>query len=113
MSTVDLYFEHCHNQPYCFFHEETFREQLSSNELPEYLVLAVLVMALRFSHDPFYINNDRHTATTYASEAWKEIVKQSFDSEKGLSYRLVQAATLLALHDFTGTCHVTIKLTQS
>lgn len=104
MSTIDLYFDHCHNQPYCFFHEETFRKQLSNNELPEYLILAVLVMALRFSHESFYVNNDHHTAARYASEAWKEVVRQSFEFEENLDYRLVQAATLLALHDFTCNC---------
>jgi hypothetical protein len=38
----------------------------------------------------------------YASKAWKEIVRQCFESEEGPDYRLVQATTLLALHEFTG-----------
>ncbi len=103
ISTIDLYFKYCHNQPYCFFHEETFRFQLLNNQLPQYLVLAVLAMSRRFSVDPFYVNNDQHTSEKYASRAWKEVVKQVFDSENGPSHRLVQGATLLALRDFTGT----------
>lgn len=104
MSTVDMYFNRCHSQPYCFFHEETFRKQLSNNELPEYLILAVLVMAIRFSQESFYANNDQDIIARYASEAWKEVVRQSFESEDNLDYRLVQAATLLAIHDFTCNC---------
>lgn len=60
-------------------------------------------MGLRFSDESFYVNNENHTAARYASEAWKEVVSRSFDSEQGQDYRLVQAATLLALNDFTGT----------
>ncbi|KAH7091511.1 fungal-specific transcription factor domain-containing protein [Paraphoma chrysanthemicola] len=102
METVDFYFEYCHNQPYCFFHEATFREQLVKNELPGYLIMAVLALASRFSSNPYY-TNDHQIAASYASEAWKGIARQSFDSEATLSYRLVQAATLLAIDDFTGT----------
>lgn len=102
VSTVNLYFDHCHNQPYCFFHEETFRQQLTDNTLPEYLVLAVLAMALRFSQESFFVNDDLHTAKNYAYKAWKEVVRQSFESEEGLNHHLVQAATLLAIQDFTG-----------
>nr|ADB89941.1 dsp3 [Plenodomus lingam] len=39
-------------------------------------------------------------AAKYASNAWKEVERQCFDDEDGMDYRLVQAATLLALWDF-------------
>ncbi|KAJ8116151.1 hypothetical protein OPT61_g2347 [Boeremia exigua] len=107
LSTVDSYFEYCHNQPYCFFHEETFRYQLSNNQLPQYLVLGVLAMGQLFSSEPFYTNNSHHTAEKYASEAWKEVVQQVFDSENCPTYRLVQGATILALCDFTACKHGT------
>jgi hypothetical protein len=70
--------------------------------LPEYLILAVLSMASRFSHDPFCGDKEKQAASRYASKAWKEIVYLCFESEEGPDHRLVQAATLLALHDFTG-----------
>ncbi|KAH6641946.1 fungal-specific transcription factor domain-containing protein [Boeremia exigua] len=106
-ATVDLYFELCHNQPYCFFHEATFRFQLFNGQLPQYLLLAVLAMSRRFSHDPFYENNGLHSSERYASEAWSEVVRQAFDSESGLNHRLVQAATMLAIYDFTACKHGT------
>ncbi|KAJ4992310.1 hypothetical protein SVAN01_02329 [Stagonosporopsis vannaccii] len=104
MSTIDLYFDRCHNQPYCFFHEETFRYRLSTGELPQYLILAVIAMASRFSLDPFYNNHGRNS-TAYASKAWEVTLEKSFDSETGADYRLVQAATLIAIHDFTACKH--------
>lgn len=103
LTTVDLYFEHCHNQPYCFFHEQTFRQQLVNEQLPQYLILAVLAVASRFSVDPSYGQSGHQVAAQYASEAWKEVMRQCSDCEEGLDYRLVQAATLVAIHDFTGT----------
>lgn len=110
-STINLYFELCHDQPYCFFHEQTFRHQLTSNQLPHYLIFAVLAISLRFSPDPFYSSNP-HMAAKYASNAWKEVERQCFDDEDGMDYRLVQAATLLALWDFLACKHETawIKL---
>ncbi|KAI8943320.1 hypothetical protein NX059_001340 [Plenodomus lindquistii] len=107
LSTVDLYFEMCHGQPYCFFHEQNFRQQLMSDQLPRYLLFAVLTIASRFSLDPYYIAGDPHAATKYASEAWKEIVRQCFDCEEGMSHQLVQATTLLAIVDFTACKHET------
>ncbi|KAF2844675.1 hypothetical protein T440DRAFT_548047 [Plenodomus tracheiphilus IPT5] len=107
LSTVDLYFEHFHDQPYCFFHEQTFRQQLMSDQLPQYLIFTVLAIASRFSLDPFFGSCNPHVATKYASKAWKEIVRQCFDCDEGMDYRLVQAATLLAIIDFTACKHET------
>jgi Fungal specific transcription factor domain len=101
-STVDLYFQYCHNQPYSFFHEESFRFQFLNELLPEYLLFAVLCLASRYSLDPFYTEKETQAASVYASKAWKEIVCQCFESEEDPDYRLVQATTLLALHEFTG-----------
>lgn len=98
---MDKFFSCFHNQPYCFFHQETFQEQLRNGELPKYLIYAVLGIAIRFSSDPFYVNKDQ-TAAQYASLAWKDVISRIFDSEEALDYRLVQAATLLSIYDFTG-----------
>jgi hypothetical protein len=101
LSVVDLYFQYCHNQPYCFFHEESFRSQFLNGFLPEYLILAVLSLASRYSLHTNPTDKVEQTSN-YASRAWKDIVSRCFESEEGPDYRLVQAATLLALHDFTG-----------
>jgi hypothetical protein len=101
LSTIDLYFQYSHNQPYCFFHEESFRHQFSNELLPEYLILAVLSLATRYSPDITDADKAKQTSN-YAAKAWKDIMSRCFDSEEGPDHRLVQAATLLALHDFTG-----------
>jgi hypothetical protein len=80
----------------------TFRDQLLKKILPEYLVFAVLAIAVRFSNDPFYENQQQQFASKYAYRAWNDILHQCFEGGGGPDYRLVQAATLLALHDFTG-----------
>jgi len=100
-STIELFFHHWHGQPYCFFHKQTFQQQLRSGRLPNYLVRAVLGIAIRFSDDPFFADKDR-TAAAHASAAWKETFRRIFDSDEVLDHYVVQAATLLALYDFTG-----------
>jgi len=105
-STIELFFHHWHGQPYCFFHKQTFQQQLRSGRLPNYLVRAVLGIAIRFSDDPFFADKDR-TAAAHASAAWKETFRRIFDSDEVLDHYVVQAATLLALYDFTECKHRT------
>ena len=71
---LDVYFTRVHNQPYSFFHEATFRRKLAQSTLPDYLIFAVLVSALRFSTDPFFQNVLHEAATGYARESWKQLV---------------------------------------
>jgi len=68
--------------------------------LHEYLIFAVLSIAMRFL--PNYAKHDEKTAEAYAAEAWKTVSAQSFDGDKSPDYQLVQATTLLAIFDFTG-----------
>lgn len=110
LSTINLYFEFCHDQPYCFFHEQTFRHQLISDQVPRYLIFAILAVSSRFSLDPFYTSRNPHLADRYASKAWKEISRQCFDCDADRDHRLVQAATLLAVLDFTACRHETAWL---
>src|SRR5687768_13322362 len=49
-SAADLYFQYCYNQPYSLFHEQSFRQSLASQTLPDYLCLALMATASRFSH---------------------------------------------------------------
>lgn len=100
-AALDAYFFYCHDQPYSFFHEESFRYQFVNGILPDYVVFAILSNALRFSNDPFYGGRQMDMASSYAAESWKSILSECLDSEDGPNYRTVQAATLLAVHEFT------------
>ena len=102
-STIDLYFLFCHNQPYAFFHEATFREDFDNGLISEFLVLSILTMSIRFSHEPYFQGRQEQLTTEYALRAWNLVLHECFSSEDGLDYHAVQAATLLAIHDFTGT----------
>ena len=97
---IDDFFSRYHGQPYCFFHEESFRLQFSRGLLPDYLVLAVLCIALRYSKDNY--DSTGTIAADLAAKGWSLVLGLAFDGAQAPTYRLVQAATLLALFDFTG-----------
>ncbi|KAH6664263.1 fungal-specific transcription factor domain-containing protein [Halenospora varia] len=100
-SLIDIFFLRAHNQPYSFFNENKFRRKLAENLLPDYLIFAVLVSALRFSNDP-YFNNVRHEAATgYARESWKHLVSTWFAPESDPNIHICQAITLLSIFDYT------------
>ena len=102
-ASCDVYFTYCHNQPYSYFHEETFRRKVTEGLVPEYLLFAVLAMALRFSTDPYWQGMQAGAADAYASASWKLIVSQQLIQEDGMNLQVVQAANILAVIDFTGT----------
>ncbi|OQV06848.1 Fungal specific transcription factor domain-containing protein [Cladophialophora immunda] len=103
---VNNYFRFHHNQPYSFFHEETFRQQLQAGLLPETILSAVIAIAIRFSP-----KSDKSAepwpSQYYADKAWTGAMTQCFNSEYGPNYQMVQAITLLALYDFTACRHRT------
>jgi hypothetical protein len=101
-SLVDTYFSRIHNQPYSFFHEQSFRQKLADNVLPDYLKLAVIAIALRFSEDPYYNGAYHEACTSYARESWKQIVSLWFALEAEPDIHICQAVTLLSIIDFTG-----------
>lgn len=98
---VDVYFARVQNQPYSFFHEQSFREQLALNILPDFLIFAVLASALRFSSDPYYGESRSEAIKVYASESWKLIVSVWFGPESDPDIHICQAVTLLSIIDFT------------
>lgn len=102
LDTTDVYFRHCQNQPYCYFHEETFRRELLAGRLPEYLIFAFLATAVRFSTDPYYANKQTEAGYHYARTSWQSIISHQLSKEDGMDFQMVQAANLLAIIDFTG-----------
>jgi hypothetical protein len=99
---ADVYFTSCHNQPYCFFLESSFRQRLSDGTLPDYLLMAFVATAVRYSSHAYFENRQSEARETYARMAWHVILKQVFSSEQGLDLQAVQATNLLAVIDFTG-----------
>ncbi|KAG4263864.1 hypothetical protein FPRO03_09140 [Fusarium proliferatum] len=105
-AAADLYFQYCHNQPYSLFHEETFRNRLTAQKLPDYLCLALLATASRFSRST-------RPLLLCADQAWELAIKRStanIDSAESLT--IAQTIHLLVVIDYSdGRCRAAwIKL---
>lgn len=99
---MDDYFRYSHNQPYSFFHNNSFRLKLEKEQLPRHLLLSVLASSVRFSTDPFFAKNRDPVAESYAMRAWRSIVSEWLADGREGDVTLVQSMTLLAIFDFTG-----------
>lgn len=102
LSLIDVYFESCHNQPYVYFHETSFRQRFEEGLLPRYLLYAFAATACRFSEHEFYRNRQVEAIAAYADASWSEIFQHSFSYEDSLELHMVQATSMLAVIDFTG-----------
>jgi hypothetical protein len=101
-AAADVYFSHCYNQPYCYFHEPTFRQRLADGSQSPALLFAFLATALRFSTDPYFDGFQMEAAATYANQSWKVITSNQFEEEEGLNIDIVKSCNLLAIIDCTG-----------
>lgn len=101
-SLIDTYFLHVHNQPYCYFQEENFRQKLADGLIPKYLVLAVLASALRFSRHGYFKSKSQQTMEAYAKEAWAIIVNEYLTDGNSPELSVVQTAALITTMDFSG-----------
>ncbi|KIV80933.1 hypothetical protein PV11_08398 [Exophiala sideris] len=97
---VDIYFEHCHNQPYSFFHEDSFRLSLADQEIPDYLLLAIVATTLRFSDNLILTDNKQETAGQAATCSWKIVSAIYLDKTKA-DLPVTQTLALLSIFDFT------------
>ena len=106
---IDDYFRYSHNQLYSFFHEETFRRKMADGTLPDFLLEAVIVSALRFSNDQyfdndfFFMDKRKVTADAFARKSWKQITSKYVDGEEECGVSVVQAVTLLAIFEYIGS----------
>lgn len=101
-SLIDTYFIYCHNQPYAYFHEASFRQRFENDEIPEYLLNAFVATASRFSDLPIYEGKQAEAMSSYGNASWSYIIKQSFSEESRLDCYMVQATNMLAAIDFNG-----------
>lgn len=111
MAVIDSYFTYCHNQPYSFFHEQTFRDRLSNQAIPSHLVLAVMATAVRFCSHPYFTDRSLDMSVEYANRSWKLIVSDCFTVERAAESSAVQTVALLGLFDFTGTNFRKLRIT--
>lgn len=100
-SVVNTYFSRCHNKPYSFFKEISFRERLANNSLPRCLVLAILSSAVRFSDHDYYAGKPQ-ASSEYARESWLSVLTEHMAVEENLNLHVVQTVNLLAVVDYTG-----------
>lgn len=101
-SLIDVYFEHCHNQPYAFFHEATFRQSFDKQALSEYLLYAVVATACRFSEHEYYRDHRAEAISFYANASWARLFEHSFSYQQSMELSMVQATCMLAVIDFAG-----------
>lgn len=106
MSLFNTYFEHCHNQPYSYFDEASFRQKLSHNLIPEYLIFAIYVTALRFFNHHCFEESARETSQLYARRAWQMVTEISMERDASPVIHQVQTLGKLAVHDFTCKFHI-------
>ncbi|KAK6371416.1 hypothetical protein LTS17_009147 [Exophiala oligosperma] len=81
------YFRYSHNQPYSFFHEETFRRKVANGTMLDNLLQAVIASSLRFSTDPyfednlFFTNKRKVTADIFANNSWRILSSRFVDGD--------------------------------
>jgi hypothetical protein len=102
---LDAYFMHHHNQPYSFFHEDHFRQEVSSGSVPDHLLSAISAIAIRFTTDN---GHQTRVAHAFSRSSWTSISRLDMDAEGEFGLEVVQSLTLLAIFEYTGaTQHLT------
>lgn len=91
-----------HDQPYSYFHERSFRQQLEHNALPKCLVLAILSLAVRFSDHEYFSENVHKASDAYSRQSWLSVLADHLTVEDNLNLQVVQTINLLAVVDYTG-----------
>ncbi|UKZ72886.1 hypothetical protein TrVFT333_000523 [Trichoderma virens FT-333] len=98
---IDTYFLHVHNQPYTYFHEQSFRERLNYGVVPKCLLFAILASALKFSDSDYFAGCRREATEAYAREAWLALLNDHLTVENNPSLQVAQASNILGVVDFT------------
>lgn len=102
LSLIDIYFQHCHNQPYSFFHESTFRRRVVAEDVPPYLLLAMSATAARYSNHIHFQGAQMEAVSDLSRAAWHIILDRVFATNQESEIAAAQATALLAVIDFTG-----------
>jgi hypothetical protein len=100
---LDAYFLHHHNQPYSFFHEAHFRQDISLGQVPDYLLTAICAVAIRFATDN---GPQTRAASAFSRSSWASVSQLDMDTEGEFDLAVVQSLTLLAIIEYTGARHL-------
>lgn len=98
---IDTYFLHVHNQPYTYFHEQSFRERLNYGLIPKCLLFGILASALKFSDSDYFSGCRREATEAYAREAWLALLNDHLTVENNPTLQVAQASNILGVVDFT------------
>ncbi|KAL7915144.1 fungal-specific transcription factor domain-containing protein [Trichoderma velutinum] len=98
---IDTYFLHVHNQPYTYFHEQSFRERLNYGLVPKCLLFGILASALKFSDSDYFAGCRREATEAYAREAWLALLNDHLTVENNPTLQVAQASNILGVVDFT------------
>jgi hypothetical protein len=99
-SIIDDFFKYCHNRPYSYFRERTFRQRHSDKKHPIYLLYAFAATAIKFS--PQFSTSDRYKLVQpYCDKSWTQLTQYAFLPTSELNITLVQTSSLLSVIDFT------------
>ena len=74
--------------------------------MPNFLLMAMIALALRFTSEPFFQGRHSEVVERYSRAAWNEIFEKAFSEEYNFDIHAVQATDMLAIVDFTGEVHV-------
>lgn len=100
LSAINLYFARCHSRPFTFFHQGNFRRNLESNNVPSYLILAIIACAAAISDDPWFEDRQLEAARDIEQTAWAEILTNVLPEESTIDVAAVQALSLLSSLDY-------------
>jgi hypothetical protein len=100
---LDAYFLNHHNQPYSFFHEAHFRQDISLGLVPDYLLTAICAVAIRFATDN---GPQTRAASAFSRSSWASVSQLDMDTEGEFDLAVVQSLTLLAIIEYTGARHL-------
>lgn len=101
-SAIDDYFANCHCEPFDLFHEPSFRDRLSRDEVPDYLLLAILASGIRYSKIHSFAHRRLAAIDQYSNHSWLLVIKRWNSIEEEHDMDIVRAMLMLSAIDFTG-----------
>ncbi|KAK4963680.1 hypothetical protein LTR10_001311 [Elasticomyces elasticus] len=102
---IEVYFSNSHNQPYSFFHESTLRQRIITDEVPQYLLLAIAATSVRYSMHDFFKQHQNAAAKAYARASWLILLERFFATDQSPDVTMAQATAILAVIDYTAGHH--------
>ncbi|KAK6380209.1 hypothetical protein LTS17_005398 [Exophiala oligosperma] len=102
-SACNAYFKWFHNQPFTYFEESKFRQDLQDRRIADYLLFALIATVAKNPRDDTFKNLPVDTWRNYAEQSWLLLVASgggpSFDRDDCIAPAMIQALLLLAMID--------------